>query len=76
MDTLINIVSVVLVAAYGCAGVLFVICQDRIWQVLAVAGGCLLTGILLYPFLYTIASVIAWIIAIALALYVLSVFFG
>lgn len=76
MDTLTYIVAVALAAVYGIAGVLSVVWQERISFVLVAADVALVVGVLLYPYLQAIATVIAWIIAIALLIWLLSVFFG
>lgn len=76
MDTLTYIVAVALAAVYGIAGVLAVVWQERISFVLVAAAVALVIGVLLYPYLQTIATVIAWIIAIALLIWLLGVFFG
>ncbi|MBQ3194704.1 MAG: hypothetical protein IJO21_07480 [Oscillospiraceae bacterium] len=76
MDTLTYIVAVALAAVYGIAGVLAVVWQERISFVLVAAAVALVIGVLLYPYLQAIATVIAWIIAIALLIWLLGVFFG
>ena len=76
MDKLTYLVCVALTAVYGIAGVLLVICQGKVSRVIAAAAVSLLIGVFLYPFLNTIATVIAWIIVIGLVLWILSILFG
>lgn len=74
MDTFAYIISVVLVAGYAGASIWFVVCRERIWQVVAAGVGSLLLGAVLVSYLHIISTVIAWIIVIALILLILKVF--
>lgn len=76
MDALTNIVAVALAVAYGIAGVLAVVWQERISLVLVAAAVTLVIGVFLYAYLQSIATVIAWIIVIVLVVRLLGVFFG
>lgn len=76
METLTNIAAVALTAIYGIAGAAIVAHQDRIGLVILMAVVNLAIGFVLYPFLEAIASVVAWIIATGIVLWLVGVLFG
>lgn len=72
MDMFIEFIAAALVLAYGGLGIWLLLRQRRCGNVLLAGVGLLLAGGFLYQFLFVAAEVIAWVLVIALVLYIIG----
>ncbi|MBR2421232.1 MAG: hypothetical protein IKB09_02635 [Oscillospiraceae bacterium] len=72
MDMFIEFIAAALVLAYGGLGIWLLLRQRSCGNVLLTGGGLLLAGGFLYQFLFVAAEMIAWVLVIALVLYIIG----
>lgn len=76
MEILIHYIAAFLILAYGGLGLWLVLKQSRSCNVIGIGIGLLLGGAVLRQYAFVAAEFLAWVLVIAIVLFVLKCLFG